>query len=157
HLNKDHGSIKDRDMFKAELPGALTVFYRKHSFTLAFVLIGVVVIGVGAIVVNDLGQANREVRQTYGESVGGLDVIGELQYQTQEARGTMLSALTTSDAKKQVKYGDAARVADEKVSELLRQHQLLDHTPAEGKTSEQLDADWNNYMQIRYQVMAMIL
>jgi PAS domain S-box-containing protein len=144
-------------MFTTELGGTFSTFYRRHSFTLAFVLIGVVVIGVGVIVVNDLGNANKEVRRTYGESVTGLDVIGDLQYQTQEARRSMLYALTTSDADKQVDYADASRVADERVAELLRQHQMLDHSPAEAKSTGQLNVDWANYMQIRYQVMALIL
>jgi PAS domain S-box-containing protein len=144
-------------MFSTELTGAFSAFYRRHNFTMAFVLIAVVVIGVGAIVVNDLGNANKEVRRTYSESISGLDVIGELQYQTQEARRSMLYALTTTNADKQVEYADASRVADERVSELLRQHQLLDRSHAEARATHQLEADWASYMQMRYTVMALIL
>jgi PAS domain S-box-containing protein len=144
-------------MFRTELTGTFSTLYRRHSFTLAFVLIGIVVIAVGAIVVNDLSNANKEVARTYTESIAGLDVIGELQYQSQEARRSMLYALTTGDADKQVEYADTSRVADERVAELLSQHKLLGHSPAESKATAQLDADWSAYLQIRYQVMALIL
>jgi PAS domain S-box-containing protein len=136
---------------------AISRFARRHIVALTFVSIGAGVVAVGAFVANDLSNASGEVRQTYTESISGLDLIGELQYQTQEARRSMLYALATSDKSRQREYSDAARTADDAVSDLLHQHQRLGHSPSETSVAVQLDADWSAYLQIRYKVMALIL
>src|SRR5262245_59828295 len=86
-----------------------------QRFALAFILVGLIVMAVGVFIVEDLRRAQREIRQMHERSVRNLDLIGDLQYETQEARRSMIYALTTSDANRQVEYADASRAADAQV------------------------------------------
>src|SRR5438132_13394397 len=93
--------------------------YRRYGFTLAFILIGVVVVGVGAFVVRDVRRGDQEARRIYSELAQDLNLIGDLQYQTQEARRSMLYAVTTTDSNLQLNYTDQSRAADHRVYELI--------------------------------------
>src|ERR1700720_3482240 len=105
--------------------GALNPFFRRHGFTLAFIVIGVVVVGVGAFVVRDIRRSNQGVRHMYSDYVRDLDSTVELQYQTQEARRSMLYAVTTTDSNRQVDYADQSRVADAHVHGLIEEAKKL--------------------------------
>ena len=102
----------------------------------------------------DLKHARGSVGEMYAESVEGLDLIGELQYQTQEARRSMQYALTTRDPNRQIQYVDQSRAVDEEISSILeRQHlfqtgQRLEH---------ELPSDWKKYQEVRDEVIASIL
>ena len=100
---------------------ALNTFYRRHGFTLAFIVIGAVVVGVGALVVRDMHRSNQEVRHMYSDFLQDFDSTVELQYQTQEARRSMLYAVTTTDSNRQVDYADQSRVADAYVHGLIEE------------------------------------
>src|SRR5690348_14065711 len=85
-------SASDPDVSGLE---TIKAFYLRYSFTLAFVLIGVAILCIGGFVVQDLRHTSEDTQRMYASSIRGLDLIGELQYQTQEARRSMLYALTT--------------------------------------------------------------
>jgi PAS domain S-box-containing protein len=127
------------------------------NFTLAFVLIGLGVITVGIFVVSDLRATGREVRQVYDRSVSGLDLIGELQYQTQEARRSVLYSLTTNDSNLQIDYVDQSRAADARVAEMIDQHLSLDDSPNESAISNRFKEDWSAYLKIRDDIIVEIL
>src|SRR5882672_5197200 len=127
------------------------------NFTLAFVLIGLGVLGVGVFVVNDLRATSREVRQVYDRSMTGLDLIGELQYQTQEARRIMLYALTTNDSNLQIDYVDQSRAADTRVREIIAQHLKLDDSRNEAAITNQFQEDWSAYLKVRDDMIVQIL
>jgi PAS domain S-box-containing protein len=131
--------------------------YRRHGFTLAFVLIGVAIVAVATFVVSDLRAGNREVRRMSVSSLGGLDLIGEVQYQTQEARRSMLYALTTTDADLQLQYVDESRAADARVIQMLEEHMQLGDSIAEARASEKFKSDWQAYLAVRDRVIASIL
>src|SRR5204863_2395229 len=96
--------------------------YQQHSFKLAFVIIGFCLAAAVGLVVRVLRQANEEAQRMYSESVHGLALIGELQYQTQEARRSMLYSLTTKDSNLQVEYATQSRAADELVAGMIREY-----------------------------------
>src|ERR1700687_2873971 len=135
----------------------LNSLYRRHGFTLAFIVIGVVVVGVGAFVVRDMRHCNREVRHMYSDLVQTLDSTVELQYQTQEARRSMLYALTTTDSNRQVDYADQSRVADSHVHELIEEARKLSSSAREHEAISNLEREWAGYLEIRNQVIAGIL
>ena len=124
---------------------------------IVFLLIGLVAIGVGVFIMRDLNQSRIEVRQMYTGSVIGLDMIGELQYETQEARRTVLYALTTTDSNKQVGYAEQSRAADGQVKELIEE-QIKEVDSASGLVAvKQFERDWATYLQTRDEVISSIL
>ena len=129
----------------------------QYSFTLAFMLIGVAVISVGFFVFRDLRQASREAREMYSGAVRGLDLVGDLQYQTQEARRSLLYALTTTDANLQLEYVDQTRAADAQVLALLQEHLQLTQTAQEAEADWLFQSDWLTYIQTRDEMIASIL
>ena len=114
------GQPLERDVRLREF---LTTIVARHATTLLLLLL---VLGVelvlGTFVVRDLLATQGQVQQIYLRSIQGLRGIGELQYQTQEARRSTLYALTTNDGNLQVKYADQSRAADQRVSEGIAQY-----------------------------------
>lgn len=64
----------------------------------AFLLIGIGVLGVGAFVIHDLHSARQATLEMHAGLVSALDVIAELQYQSQQTRLSLLLALTATEA-----------------------------------------------------------
>ncbi|HWC77796.1 MAG TPA: PAS domain S-box protein [Blastocatellia bacterium] len=127
-----------------------------RNFTLAFVLIGLAIIGVAFFVVMDLRATSREVRAVYDGSVNGLDLLGELQYQAQEARRSLLYALTTNESNLQIDYAEQSRAADQRVRDLLEQHLGSGSSPGEKAVSDRFREDWDAYLRARDQMIALI-
>src|SRR3954468_1798736 len=140
--------------------GTRTLFarlFRRYNTTLAFVLIGGVVIAVGVLVVRELRRANQQVQQMYGESVSGLDLIGDVQYQTQEARRSMQYALTTRDSNLQLQYVGDSRAADARVAAMLEKQLALATSPALIDSSKHFEQDWSDYLRVRNELIGLIL
>ncbi len=131
--------------------------YRRYNTTLILILVGAAVNTVGLLVVLDLRRANQEVQQMYGESVRGLDLIGEVQYQTQEARRSMQYALTTRDSNLQVQYADQSRAADAQVALMLERQLALATSPALVEASQRFAHDWSDYLRVRDELIGLIL
>ncbi|HEV2381877.1 MAG TPA: PAS domain S-box protein [Terriglobia bacterium] len=142
---------------KSWLPGTLKRLYRQHTAVLSFVLIGVVVVTVGAFVIRDLRRASQETWEMHLELLGGLDRIAELEYQTQEARRSMLYSLTTHDANLQVQYADESQSADKRVAELLEEHLRLAKSSDAVEMGRVFERDWEAYLKIRDSVVGSIL
>ena len=90
-----------------------------RTFIGAVAVVGIVVVAVGVFAVRDLRSNNRLSRQMYERSMTVLDLLNQLQYQTQEARRSVLYALTTDDSNRQVEYADQSRAADAIVETLI--------------------------------------
>ena len=131
--------------------------YQRNSFSLAFVLIGLSVIGVGAFVVRDLIRANDEDQRMYSGLVHGLNLIGELQYQTQEARRLMLCALATTDTNEQVDYADRSKAADARVAQMIGEHMEQAASSEEKSIGSRFERDWFGYTKVRDEVIVSIL
>jgi PAS domain S-box-containing protein len=130
---------------------------RFYSSRLAFILIGVAVISVGIFIVHDLRRTNEEAGRLQAGLVRGLELIGELQYNTQEARRSMLYALSTSDANLQVDYADQSRAADAQVMRVIEEGIELSGSPAEINAGREFQRDWQSYLETRDEVIASIL
>jgi PAS domain S-box-containing protein len=119
--------------------------------------VGLGVLFVGALMLRDLQGSNRRARGTYGIVVSRLQDIGELQYQIQETRRSVLYALTTRDPNLQVKYADQSREASTLVDRTM-QEMLADaaQTPV-SVSAERFARDWNSYLTVRDEVIALIL
>ena len=131
--------------------------YQRHSFAIGMTLIGAAIICIGWWVMLDLRRANEITRQKYAASVRDLDLLGELQYQTQEARRLMLYSLTTNDLQQQAKYADAARNAEVPVAHLIAEYLKSVAAKTDQQPVRQLAQDWQQYLTTRNEVIALIL
>ena len=93
--------------------------FRLSRFSGAMIAIVLLAVGVGAFLFFDLSRSQQESHRSYAEAVRGLDLIGDLQYQAQEARRTLLYALATTDSNLQVDYADQSRAAEVLVARRL--------------------------------------
>src|SRR5437016_1518080 len=81
---------------------------------------GVAVGMAGLYVVAESRSAVNRVREFYEVDVRGLQTSGEMAFQIQEGRRTVIYALTTRDPNQQLGYIDEARAAGEAVAQLGR-------------------------------------
>jgi PAS domain S-box-containing protein len=137
--------------------GVLNKLYRWNLSTLSFILIGVVVGCVGAFVVRDINRGNQNVQRTYAGLVHELDLISELEHQAQEARRSMLYALTTTDSNLQLEYTDQSREAAARVNAIIEEDKRLATSPSRIEAVQQLERSWTTYLKIRDRVIAAIL
>src|SRR6185436_18504655 len=129
----------------------------KDRLPTALLMVGLGVVFVGAMTLLDLQRANQRAHETYAVIVNRLQDIGELQYQIQETRRSVLYALTTRDVNLQVQYADQSREASARVDRTM-QELLTDATvmPTAGVV-EHFARDWKGYLSVRDEVVASIL
>jgi hypothetical protein len=90
-------------------------------------------------------------------SLAALDLLNDLTYQTQEARRSMLYALTTADANLQVQYADESRAADGRVADMV-DHQIgKSNVPEVQEAGRRFLDRWRAYLAVRNAVITIIL
>src|SRR6267378_5617762 len=136
-------------MTRSPLPPAPRQSFRQDWLPLALLTVGLGVLCVGALTLLDLRRSNRRDRETYGLVVSRLQDIGELQFQIQETRRSVLYALTTRDPNLQVKYADQSREASALVDRTM-QGMLADAplTDISGPAAR-FARDWKSYLAVR--------
>ncbi len=130
---------------------------RHYLSGLFLILVGGILAGAGILVLRDTRTTNRKVQDMYAGSVLGLERIGELQYQAQEARRSTLYALTTNDSNLQIEYADQSHAADAVATKLIQEYHKAARLPSEAAAAERLERDWTRYLHVRDQVLASIL
>jgi len=131
-------------------PGRL--LFARLSSILGIVLIAAALLSVAAVVVQDLRRTDSEAGQMYAGSVQGLAIIGDLQYQAQEARRSLLNALTTTDRNLQVAYLERSLEATRRVGELMDAHMKLQRSEAGTSLAERFRTSWAAYVAVRDEV-----
>ncbi len=121
-----------------------------------FALVGVVAAAVAALEYRDQRRAHRDTRLMYQGLVDGLGAVADLQYEIQEARRSMLYALTTSDSDQQLDYVDRSRGADARVSAITRRLAATGDGEARALVTA-LEQAWADYLRGRDEVIASIL
>ena len=122
-----------------------------------FALVGVVAAAVAAFEYRDQQRAHRDTQQMYQGLVDGLGAVAQLQYEIQEARRSMLYALTTADSNRQLEYADRSRGADARVTAIIgRLASASDDGDARALVAA-LDGSWASYLRGRDEVIASIL
>src|ERR1044071_8928935 len=131
---------------------------RRYKFTPLFLLIGVVVTAVGWYVVSDRRRAGTQANELYTGTAQGLDLLGDLQYQTQEVRRIMLYAFTTSDPNLQVEYADQSQAAERRIAQLLATQQVRPgSSPEHQRALDKFKQNWDSYLTTRNAVVGKIL
>jgi PAS domain S-box-containing protein len=90
----------------------------------------------------------------YQGLVDGLGAVADLQYEIQEARRSMLYALTTTDSNKQVEYADRSRAADARVAHITARLAVNSDTAESRQLLQALDRAWTAYLASRNEVLA---
>jgi two-component system, sensor histidine kinase and response regulator len=122
-----------------------------------FTLIGVVAAAVAALEYRDQRRVHDDTRQMYQELAAGLGAVADLQYEIQEARRSMLYALTTTDSNRQVEYADRSRSADARVSTIAKRLSDAGETAEARRLVAELQQAWTAYLSCRDEVIASIL
>jgi signal transduction histidine kinase len=146
----------DRQGRSRRLAPLLRAVRRYNALLVLFVVCcGVAV--VGGFVIRDLRNANAEAQEMYTRSVHGLKQIGELQYDAQETRRSTLYALSTTDSNLQVDYADQSRAADQRVETGIAEYARHTNNRHESELADRLSHDWAMYLNLRDEVLALIL
>jgi two-component system, cell cycle sensor histidine kinase and response regulator CckA len=130
---------------------------RRLGVTAMLTAVALSVGAVGVFVIRRVAQLNYVAEQVHRQSMLDLHRIGELQYEIQEARRTVLYALGTVDSNQQVVYADQSRAAEAAATRLTEQ--LLQHTlpAAAAATTREFQRRWRQYLNTRDEVLASIL
>jgi PAS domain S-box-containing protein len=131
--------------------------FRLSRFSGAMVAIVLLAAAVGAFLFFDLSRSQQASHRSYAEAVRGLDLIGDLQYQAQEARRTLLYALATTDSNLQVEYADQSRAAEALVARHLEEYRSLVTQAEETANAQNLASDWAKYLAVRDELIAAML
>lgn len=129
---------------------------RASRFTVFFALIVAVIGGIVSILMANLYTSQSRTQQDYLRSVLGLDLGSELQYQTQEARWTLLYALVSEQPSRQTEYTTTSRRAERVVSMRLNTCRSLLEWFSEDQLAYRLEQDWNEYLAVREELIAMM-
>jgi signal transduction histidine kinase len=133
---------------------------RWRSRHLSIVLLMLVLFGesgVALFVMRDVAKSYATVERMYNGSVQGLQRFGDVQYEAQETRRSTLYALSTNDGNLQVMYADQSRNADRRVTQGITLYLAEARTAQELRLGKQLADDWNTYLNVRDEVLGLIL
>ena len=114
-------------------------------------------VALGIMVAGDLRQAARDASELNRILSGGLSLIDDLHFETQEVRRILLYALYTSDANLQLQYADQSRVASARVDQLLAHPAPLADIARAGPQLEKVRRAWDRYIEVRDEVIGLIL
>jgi PAS domain S-box-containing protein len=122
-----------------------------------FALVGVVAAAVAALEYRDQRRVHRDTQQMYQGLVDGLGAVADLQYEIQEARRSMLYALTTTDSNRQLDFVERSRGADARVAAITRRLSAAGDDDATRALVAGLERAWTEYLRGRDEVIASIL
>ena len=128
-----------------------------YKITLLFALIGLLVVAVGWYVMRDLMRTNVQVEQLYAGTARGLDLIGDLQYQTQEVRRIVLYTFTTSDPNLQIEYADQSHEAEQHITDIIAAEKQHPRSEQHQQLINKFEQDWHAYLETRDDVLGTIL
>jgi signal transduction histidine kinase len=129
----------------------------RHREVILLGILAMTVLALGWVVARDLRRSADDARQLYQHLANGLDFIDDLQFNIQETRRTLLYALHTTDANRQLTYADQSRAAEATVNALLVRESALTDTPTTQPHLARVQAAWQQYLEVRDEVIGLIL
>ncbi len=129
---------------------------RRTIATIGLWIVGLCAVLGGWLAIRDFTLASQTSAELYQTLVENLDVVGTLEYQTQEARRNMLYALSTSEIDAQLEEVDRSRAADAVVNEKLATARRVS-TPTVLSLLDKTVVDWQAFLAERDEVIALIL
>jgi PAS domain S-box-containing protein len=119
--------------------------------------VGFLVVAAGIFVASECRAGVEMVRTFYVVDVRGLQSAGEMGFEIQEGRRTVIYALTTNDPNRQLTYIDQARAAGVAVANLENRLSSSHLDDAPRKALQAFSASWEAYLKIRDRVITQIL
>ena len=129
---------------------------RTSRVTVFFALIVAAIGGVVSILMANLYTTQSRTQQDYLRAVLGLDLGSELQYQTQEARWTLLYALVSDHVSRRAEYTTASRQSERAVSTRLRTCRSLLEWFSEDQLAHRLEKDWTDFLRVREELITLM-
>ena len=151
-------NVKSKDKTAGSSRG-LSRIYSGSSFTLTFLLIAVAAVSIGvlAFIASWEHRVNREERKKYTDLARGLDRIGDVQHQNQEARRSLLDALRAVDPGLRNRYAERARGVDAQMAQMIDEETKLVGPSREVEVAKRLERDWVTYLKTRNTVISLVL
>jgi PAS domain S-box-containing protein len=119
------------------------------------------IVVLGWFIARDVRATAEDTSKLYRRLSNALDLIDNLQFQTQEVRRILLYALHTTDANRQLEYAEQSRKADSVVQRLLSQStDLLSVDLLSRHAREEIqdvERAWREYLVVRDEVIGLIL
>ncbi len=126
---------------------------RQYRF---FLLGALVTCGSVAWVADDCLFAAKSALALYTVGVRGFGIEGEIEYEIQESRRTVLAALNSNTFESQNPFIEQSRAADRRAEGLLNELQLLPIGPALRRLAQDFAAAWTRYLEVRDTEAALI-
>ncbi len=122
-----------------------------------FLLLGALVTcGTAAWVAGDCLNAAKSALALYTVGIRGFSIEGDIEYEIQESRRTVLAALNAGTFELQQSLIEQSRSADLRAERLLNQLQLLPITPELREVARDFAAAWTRYLEVRDTEAALI-
>ena len=129
---------------------------RNRAGGFALVLGGLVLCASGIFALSDCIAATHIVFVLSSVGAQGLSIEGDIQYEIQESRRTLLRALTTDDRQQQEAFVKQSRVSDSHAEALINHLRLLPITMELGQAAREFATSWSMYVEVRDDVAALI-
>ena len=117
---------------------------------------GLAVLGTLAWVVADCSRVTDSALALYQLGVQGSSIEGDIEFDIQESRRTVLAALNARTLESQRAFIEQSRAADLSAERLQNQFQLLPITPALRATAREFARTWTAYLEVRDTEAALI-
>src|SRR5579862_5614053 len=108
------------------------------------------------LAVSDCVTATRAVFVLSSVGAQGLSIEGDIQYEIQESRRTLLKALGSDDGGQQRSFVDQSRGADVRAEALINRLRVLPLTPQLSRAAQDFASAWSMYLEMRDDVAALI-
>jgi signal transduction histidine kinase/AmiR/NasT family two-component response regulator len=135
----------------------MTIEIRNAIGRNAFLLLGAfATCGSAAWVARDCLTAAKGALALYEVGIRGFSIEGDIEYEIQESRRTVVAALSASTFPLQHSLIEQSRSADLRAERLLNDLQLLPVEPGLRRIARDFAAEWTNYLEIRDTEAALI-
>ena len=121
-----------------------------------FLVGALVVFGSVAWVAGDCLNAAKSALALYTVGIRGFSIEGDIEYEIQESRRTVLAALNAGTFEMRQSLIEESRSADLQAERLLNQLQLLPITPELRRVARDFAASWTRYLEVRDTEAALI-
>ncbi len=135
----------------------LTQWAKNRAGGFVLVLAGLLLCGSGIMALSDCITATRAVDVLSSVGAQGLSIEGDIQYEIQESRRTLLRALSTDETRAQQSFINQSRGADVRAESLINRLRVLPLTPQLGTAARDFANSWAMYLEMRDDVAALVL
>lgn len=147
---------KERSNPNNKMLAKLAHWAQNRAGGFVLVLGGLVLCGSGILALSDCVSAAHIVFALSSVGAQGLSIEGDIQYQIQESRRTLLRALTADSDSQRQAFVAQSRIADSLAEMLINRLRLLPVTGELESAAREFAGSWSQYLEVRDDVAALI-